>query len=387
MKTKLSSTVIPLTRLGFGLVVIFALVGCGAPPATPIAVENIPTEIVPTETPIPDTATPIPSPTEIPKVAAQGFHAMAYDIESNTVILKPYLANYQVVLESSAWAFDLDDKVWQKRADGPPKGEGTLVYDAQSDRIILFIGHLGWDPGKRTGQTWAYDYNTDTWTKMEPEEGPHNLFGQRMAYDSESDRIILFGGLSMGEAGAYSWSHETWAYDYDTNTWTNMQPAGDIPEGEIDFYPMSYDVGADRVLAWICKAPSAGEVEGCAINAYDYNSNTWERREMEPHPSISFFSDMVYDPGTGLNIFYGGASYNHEEAMDELWGYDFATNSWSQLSSKNMPSARGWHAMVYHDQLGVILVFGGGNSDNTFTDETWTYDPATGEWSLIAGGQ
>jgi hypothetical protein len=384
MKTKLVST-----RLCLGLVFILALVSCGAPPATQIAVENTPTEVVPTETPIPNTPTPIPSPTENPKVDAQGYHAMAYDIESNKVILKPYLANYQRVLESSAWAFDLDEKAWQKRADGPPKGNGSLAYDAQSDRTILFIGIRGKPDfsGKPTGQTWAYDYNTDTWTNMEPEESPYNLLGQRMVYDSESDRIILFGGLSAGDAGQFRYSYETWAYDYDANTWTNMQPTGDIPEGEINSYPMSYDVEADRVLAWICKAPSADEVEGCAMNTYDYNSNTWERREMEPHPSISFFSDMVYDPGTGMNIFYGGASYNHGEGIDEFWGYDYDSNTWTELSSKNPPSARGWHAMVFHEQAGVIIMFGGGNSDNTFTDETWVYDPATGEWSLIAGGQ
>ncbi len=388
MKTKLTSIVIPLTNLGFGLVVLFALVGCVAPSPTPMVVENTPTEVVPTETPIPDTPTPIPSPTEIPKIVPQGYHAMAYDIESNKVILKPFVTNYKKVLNSSAWAFDLEEKVWKKHADGPSKGEGPLAYDAQSDRTILFIGMLGMLK-RETGQTWAYDHNTDTWTNMNPEEGPYNLLGPRMAYDSESDRIILFGGWQSIGSGGWMASYDTWAYDYDTNTWVNMQPSGDIPQGEVNYYPISYDVGADRVLAWICKVPSAGGVEGeeCAMNAYDYNSNTWERREMEPHPLNSCYNAMVYDPGTGMNILYGGASCDHEEVLDEFWGYDYASNTWTELPSKNTPSARGWHAMVYDDQASVIILFGGGDSINTFTDETWVYDPATGEWSLIAGGQ
>ena len=389
MKTKISlTTVLSSTRLGLVFAVILALVGCGAPPPTTTTVENTPTEIMPTETPIPNTATPIPSPTEIPKIVPQGYHAMAYDIESNKVILKPFATNFKQVLDSSAWAFDLDEKVWQKRADGPPKGEGPLAYDAQSDRTIMFIGMLGFLT-KGTGQTWAYDYNTDTWMNMKPEEGPNNLLGPRMAYDSESDRVILFGGWQSIGAGGWKASYDTWAYDYDTNTWTNMQPSGDIPQGEINYYPISYDAGADRVLAWICKVPSAGGVAGeeCAMNSYDYNSNTWERREMEPHPVNSCYNAMAYEPVTGLNIFYGGASCDHEEVFDEFWGYDYASNTWTELSSKNPPSARGWHAMVYHDQASGIILFGGGDSINTFTDETWMYDPGTGEWSLIAGGQ
>lgn len=386
MKTKLSSTIFSSIRLGLGLAVILALVGCGAPSSTQIAVVNTPTEIVPTETPISNTPTPNPSPTEIPKVAAQGYHALIYDGEANKVILKPAQANYQTMLNSSAWALDIEAGTWQKRADGPPKGEGALAYDAQSNRTILFIGTLGF-LGRKTGQTWAYDYNTDTWANLKPEGSPYNLLGQRMAYDSESDRIILFGGVRATEGGGWSWSYETWAYDYDTNTWTNMQPSGDIPVGEINFYPISYDAGADRVLAWICKAPSVGEADICVMYAYDYNSNTWEHREMEPRPFISFYNAMVYDPGTGLNILFGGTSYENDESFDQLWGYDYTTNTWIQLPSKNPPSARGWHAMVFHEQAGVMVLFGGGDSRNTFTDETWTYDPATGEWSLIAGGK
>ena len=47
MKTKISlTTILSLTRLGLGFTVILALVGCGAPLPTPMAVENTPTEIL-----------------------------------------------------------------------------------------------------------------------------------------------------------------------------------------------------------------------------------------------------------------------------------------------------------------------------------------------------
>jgi len=377
------------------IIPILVLVGCGAPPATLAPLTSAPIEIVPTKTPIP--ITPTPKPTELPKIASQGFHAAAYDIESNKLILKPYMSNYQVLLEAPAWVMDLDEGIWQRRADGPPKGGGSMVYDSQSDRTILFIGKLGkWDKnsGKPAGQTWAYDYNTDTWTDMKPEGGPYNLSGQGMIYDSESDRTILFGGVEMGDAGTLAKSYETWAYDFESNNWTNMQPSGDIPQGNVDFYPISYDAGADRVLAWICEAPNLGKIEGCAMNTYDYNSNTWERRKVDPHPTSSYYNAMVYDPGTGLNILFGGATrlyagedFRKEETVDELWGYDYAKNSWTQLPSKNLPSARCCHAMIFDNITGTILMIGGGNSLNTFTDETWKYDPATQEWNQIFEGQ
>jgi len=383
--------------ISLAIIPILVLVGCGAPPATLAPLTSTPTEIVPTETPIPSTPIPIPTPTEVPNITSLGFHTMAYDIESNKVILKPYMVNFNFVFDSTPWTLDLDKGVWQRNSGGPPKGGGSIVYDSQSDRTILFIGKLGgWSKnfGKPTGQTWAYDYNTDTWTDMNPEGGPYNLVGQGMAYDSESDRIILFGGFGKGDVGGLTKSYETWAYDFETNTWTNMQPSGDIPQGNVAFYPISYDAGADRILAWICEAPNVRKIEGCAINAYDYNFNTWERRETDPHPMSSYYNAMIYDPGTGLNILFGGATrlfagedFRKEETVDELWGYDYANNTWTQLPSKNLPSARCCHAMVYDNKTGTILMSGGGYSLGTLTNETWSYNPAIGEWSQIVEGQ
>jgi len=383
--------------ISLGIIQLIVVGGCGSPPLTSVPDSNTPAEIVSTETSIPGTSTPIPAPTEVPMVSAQGFHSMAFDVESNKVILKPYMANYDTLLEPSAWAFDPDEGTWGKHADGPPKGGGSIVYDSQSDRTILFVGKLGkWgkNSGKPAGQTWAYDYNTDTWSEMNPEEGPYNLVGQRMAYDSESDRVILFGGFASEGAGLWIKSYETWAYDFDTNTWTNMQPSGDIPQGEIAFFPISYDAGADRVLAWICKTPSLGKVEGCAINAYDYNSNSWERREMDSHPMSSFYNAMVYDPGTGMNIMFGGTTrlyagekFHSDEILDELWGYEYAQNRWTKLSSANLPGGRAWHAMIFDENTDMILMFGGGTSLNTFVNETWGYDPDAQEWRLIVENQ
>lgn len=45
-------------------------------------------------------------------------------------------------------------------------------------------------------------------------------------YDSESDRAIIFGGSIKNLEVGYN---DTWSYDYNTNTWTNMSPATNPP--------------------------------------------------------------------------------------------------------------------------------------------------------------
>jgi len=330
---------------------------------------------------VPSTATfvPSPSPTETPSPiyitsslnpVAQGYHRIAYDSESEKVILLYEQGNTGTILSPETWAFDFDTKAWERRATAPSNGEGPMAYDTQSDRVIVFLGANS--QIKSTSRTFAYDYNSDTWTDMKPAEAPFGILGARMVYDSESDKILLFGGLST--ENFLDESTDIWAYDYESNTWTNMQPAGDPPLGE-NYFAMSYDSGADRVIAWRC---AVGKAE-CKIRVYDYNANVWEERETEPSPTIHVYGTMVYDPKTGLNILFGGDSLIG--ITNETWGYDYESNSWSLLSALNPPGPRAWHAMTYIDQVGLVFIFGGGQNKTKFTNEVWVYDPIKVEWA------
>ena len=47
-----------------------------------------------------------------------------------------------------------------------------------------------------------------------------------MVYDSRADRVLLFGGA---ELSANAGLNDLWAYDYETNTWTERHPAVSPP--------------------------------------------------------------------------------------------------------------------------------------------------------------
>lgn len=305
---------------------------------------------------------------------------MAYDSESDRIILLPRQASSSIIIAGKTWIYDLNTNTWLL-SGGPPSGEGPMAYDAQSDRIILFLGASFVPPGDLfpLGQTWAYDTNTDTWTNMEPAESPYDLLGARMVYDAESDRMILFGGADVETLQDQP---ETWAYDYDTNTWAILQPTGEPPAGT-NYFNMSYDSAADRVIIWRRGFNSSTGVAEFKIGAYDFNSNTWEQKVQDRYPNVYDYSAMVFDPGTGLNILFGGCEFG-EKPANETWGYDYATNSWTRFLIPTAPSARGWHAMTYDDQAGVIVLYGGGTTRDDFTDETWQYDPATSTWSNLS---
>jgi N-acetylneuraminic acid mutarotase len=139
----------------------------------------------------------------------------AYDAESDRIIVIS-------IEEQKVWAYDLNTDTWEGRSN-QTAGINTyngIAYDAESDRVVTFGGTFGSDPGA----TLAYDYNTDTWTDLSTDTSPTDRYYQVMTYDPTTDRIIMFGG-AQGPESLEAPTDETWAYDLDTNTWTQLHPA------------------------------------------------------------------------------------------------------------------------------------------------------------------
>lgn len=115
-----------------------------------------------------------------------------------------------------------------------------MANDPGSDRVVLLGGR---DDVQGFGDTWAYDYNADTWTPMSPETPPTPRYSSAIAYDAGSDRIILFGGNTVGGGGAWD---ETWVYDLTNDTWT-LAEKGSGPSPR--FGPvMVHDTESDRIV-------------------------------------------------------------------------------------------------------------------------------------------
>lgn len=311
------------------------------------------------------------------------FSQMIYDVESDRFVL--FGGQGAAARFNDTWAYELATDTWTKMkpAQPPPIGEGPLAYDAQSDRAIWFFGSvwIGSNEGmvdNLTSETWAYDLNSDTWTNMSPATNPPPLIGTRMVYDSESDRMILFGGMDPSSWGELKpvYLNETWAYDYDTNIWTPMNPAVSPPG--MYFQPMGYDAIADRV---VMTGSNANEIT-LDTWLYDYNTNTWEARTTAEVPQVRDWSTMVYAAETDRLILFGGYGAN---VMNDTWNYDCIANSWTEVTPTTSPSSRSGHAMAYSSAADQVVLFGGWSTfENTYTADTWTFDANTNTWAEVS---
>ena len=253
-----------------------------------------------------------------------------------------------------------------------PRSSGGLFYDPTFEKVILFGGDTG---TTAYGDTWAYDPSSNQWMELAPDgEAPAGRSMFAFAYDSTRHQALLFGGGGMDEA-----FDDTWAYDPAGNLWSRLEPSGDLPPVRWATSAI-YDPARDQVLLF-----GGAGLDGMLNDtwAYDREDSAW--RALDPPgsmPGPRGFLNVVLDPESGKVILFGGGT--EEADFNDTWAYDPAANRWTELApAGSIPAERSGYALVYDGAAGRMILFGGFNAADDFND-TWAYDPATNRWTDLA---
>jgi len=349
--------------------------------AIPTATEVPATEVpAPTDTPVPEpTATPVPYP------SARGFHDMVYDSGSNKIILLGGSTDAVVMPIEEIWTYETGSNTWTLagtlRSDHP---RGTYIAD--TDRILIYtsIRLLSPSQAEMAGKLHTFDVNTNTLERIEDDSLPIGYSFSPLAYDSESQRVILFGGWVL-DGSIDELRNETFAYDPMTNTWTQMNPQT-LPPGRSS-HMLVYHPTLDRVVLFGSGYNAAwGNLLENDTWAYDFNSDSWTLLKPAAAPPARLNSAMVYVDSTDQIILFGGA--REGSPLNDMWAFDHVANTWIELKPENPPGPRAYHAMVYDSAADKIVLFGGGPNWERIdlTNETWIYDPQTNTWTDMTPG-
>lgn len=318
----------------------------------------------------------IPASASEPRPASRSYHALAYDAGADRIVL---FGGWVEDSNGETWTYDLETNEWAQMnptAPPPARDSHAMAYDSQSRRVILFGGVSGF-PGLVRNDTWAYDYATDLWTNMAPAGGPSPRIGARMVYSVELDRIVLFGGHDGQCHG------DTWTYDFESNVWTEMTPASSpAPRA---WQAFAYDIESRRIVLF-------GGDRNCMPGSpfgdtwtYDIVSNSWQNLNPAESPTARAHGSVAYDRGSDRIVLFGGS-----EGPDETHAYDVNANVWARVTPTPRPSGRMAHAMAYDEQSDRVVLFGGSWPPGLVTDpsvvnvnDTWSYDVDSNAWTQL----
>jgi len=249
-----------------------------------------------------------------------------------------------------------------------PRDYPQMAYDSQSDVVVLFGGRQS---SGYLGDTWLFYPSNNTWRQVFPAVSPSARGGGGMVYMTKHDKILLFGGA--GSSG-YKW--DTWLYDVETNTWKVVTTSVHPPGRSGIQYGMVYLEGVDRVILF----GGSNVTYYKDVWEYDPNTNTWT--QLPDGPSIRGYHAMAPLPGGNEALLYGGWNGGGTYYSD-TWRYTYP-DGWIMLSPPVSPGPRLIHAMRYDSLSQRCILFGGSPDAVNYRDDTWEFDPVMQTWRQLS---
>jgi N-acetylneuraminic acid mutarotase len=251
----------------------------------------------------------------------------------------------------------------------------AMIYDPVLQKGIFFGGGYQDTAGYELfNDMWLFDPTSNLWTEINPTVKPLARSGHLMAYDSINQKTILFGGW----VDSIGLMNDTWIYDSQTNQWTEVFPSNKPSNRQS--HTMYYDSNAQRVILFGGYRDVGGHLDDTW--EYNYSDNSWTELYPSSNPSGRYGSKMVYDPINERGILFGGRS---STIMDDTWIFYYGNNSWSEISLTIKPDTRYWHGMVYDSNNQKIIVFGGrhAGASGEALEDIWTFDPSDNQWTEV----
>jgi hypothetical protein len=266
------------------------------------------------------------------------------------------------------WTFDVCTNTWHRmNPTGVMIGDlsGGMVYDVDSDLTVA----LGWE------HISVYDANTNTWTQPSNDTvgtGDGLIVPMGAVYDPISGLIITTDLTDL----------DTWAYDVDTNTWTRIgrlweQQGQDYTWFELLGYSQESDrlifTSVDDITALV--DPRTGD-KTLITTATPGISFGWPKAQYGPAADTVYVAEGVWTYGGVFDTRFPG----------QICGFDPGTFAWTScFAIPNGPRYASFAAMV-GDPINNRLVLINrvyGNFWVNADGNVWAIDLDTGELTRL----
>lgn len=283
---------------------------------------------------------------------ARESHAMAYDNDRGNLVLFGGRGSNEIFDDTWVW----DGETWQyilPVAQPPsPRIDHAMVFDAARHRVLLFGGYSSITTTGWLNDTWEWD--GEKWTMLTPAHSPEPRSRHAMAYDSQRQRVVLFGGRGAGRL-----PNDTW--EWDGQDWSRLSPPESPSQREQP--GLAYDEGRGVTLLF-------GGRGGCGSafcsDTWAWDGMTWEQLQPETRAEGSDSPVMAFDKQRRRVVMFGRVSA-HEA---RTWEWDGA--DWSERTSAVSPQPAIGTALAYDTRRHQMILFGGVIPTGILGD-TWEY--------------
>jgi N-acetylneuraminic acid mutarotase len=271
---------------------------------------------------------------------------------------------------------------------GPVARENaTATWDSERNRLVVFGGS---DTAGERSDTWEFDPVAHSWTARGGAMPPARD-GATSVYDPVRRRVLLHGG-----SAANGLLYDTWELDSANGSWQELVTTGpsDGEEAALIF---------DTVRNGAALVSTRGAV-------WHLSGDTWLADLNPVSPSARSGFSGGYGSVSGVGVFFGGTSGDGQrDFLGDLWIwrdgwrgvypgvsgnslFSYGQASPSSASGSGVPSSRTGHVLAtglvdnrsLYQPKDVMVLFGGEGASNQYLGlygDTWTFDATKMEWT------
>jgi len=297
-----------------------------------------------------------------------------------SVMLSQYHQNNSEPNESIV-GYNFDTNSWEVldmgglfHTENMPEGgesEGYFDFNPNNNTVNYHCCVSGSNQAENINHTWWFDVlgqsGRDMQTPVEP-----NALQPGGAFDVAHNVAIMYGGASY--VG-------TWFYDPVANNWQPKTTLGTAPDPSVILPVMAYNSDAQRVFLYGGRN-SGGTTYYSDLYYYDVPSNTWTLISptggLKPPPRCC--TNFAYDSTNNVFLLYGGR--NASGVLGDTWVYDPTANTWTQLTPPQSPlinTVSDFTRLAYdsdHNAFVLAHIGGGGYFGGTWSSlpmQTWLF--------------
>jgi hypothetical protein len=279
-------------------------------------------------------------------------------------------------------------QVWN--LEGPASRHShTAVFDPSSGEMIIFGGQQT-ITNTDLSDVWLGNTSTnqnDSFQQLFPlGSPPPGRYGHVAAYDSSSNRMMIFGGA---EGTPSPCANDVWVL-FDANghngssSWIQEATSGNTPAARV-YSAGVYDPSTNTLIVFGGNDCSSGYFADVWVLA---NANgltgtpVWSQLQISGNaPTARESASAIYDSTNNTLTIYGGDAGG--TPFGDVWVLSGANGkgaapSWTQLTPSGTPPApRTGHTAIYNSADDRMTIFGGTNGTHTLSD-SWVLTSANG---------
>ncbi len=254
----------------------------------------------------------------------------------------------------------------------PARRDAALAFDSNNQRVLLFGGRSG---ATALNDTWAFDLTSRTWQELSSAvRPPPARYSMVAGIDHTQNRLLI----TTGEARPGQFFNDIWAFDLTANTWSEVLPAGTLPAAR---YGAAGGVPSYGRILYL----THGFVDDARFDdtwAFDLETYTW--RNITPAGELPLKRCLHAAAATWerLVLFGGCSSPIGPCPQGDTWQLDLNTGVWKMLPGAG-PTAREFAALTAIVDREALWLFGGQDANGQDLNDVWSFDLLTEQWRVL----